>query len=293
MPKLLQVDVQDGVATVLMNNPPINGLVPTLLDEVMATLETLGRDPKVRAIILGSAIAGRFCGGLDLPKFRRSAPTEVHELVDRLYRQLHELQASLPKPTIAAIAGSVRGGGMSMAITCDMLVAAETANFGYPEMEVGLLPAIHYTHLPRIVGRYRAFDLLFTGRVFSARKPGDRAGQQGRARGAGARGGTQGRASAGREVARADAPGQGCASPAPSTTDIDKAPQCGRPGVAVFGTAACREGLAAFEENAPPNGRGILWRTTTDDSNANCSSTTVVPTGAKRSGGRVHVADAR
>ncbi len=91
-------------------------------------------------------------------------------VVDRLYRQLHELQASLPKPTIAAIAGSVRGGGMSMAITCDMLVAAETANFGYPEMEVGLLPAIHYTHLPRIVGRYRAFDLLFTGRVFSAQE---------------------------------------------------------------------------------------------------------------------------
>ena len=62
MARLLQVDVQDGVATVLLNNPPINGLVPALLDEVMATLGTLGRDPKVRAIILGSAIAGRFCG---------------------------------------------------------------------------------------------------------------------------------------------------------------------------------------------------------------------------------------
>ena len=59
---------------------------------------------------------------------------------------------------------------MSIAITCDMLVAADDASSGYPEMEVGLLPAIHYTHLPRIVGRYRAFDLLFTGRVFDARE---------------------------------------------------------------------------------------------------------------------------
>ena len=65
-------------------------------------------------------------------------------------------------------AGAARGGGMSLAISCDMIVAADNATFGYPEIEIGLLPAIHYTHLPRIVGRYRAFDLLFTGRAFGA-----------------------------------------------------------------------------------------------------------------------------
>ncbi len=94
----------------------------------------------------------------------------MHASVGQLYSQLFELQSGLSKPTIAAISGAVRGGGMSIAITCDMLVAADNASFGYPEMEVGLLPAIHYTHLPRIVGRYRAFDLLFTGRVFDARE---------------------------------------------------------------------------------------------------------------------------
>src|SRR5690606_2408552 len=78
-----------------------------------------------------------------------------------------------PKPVIAAISGAVRGGGMSIAITCDMIVAAEDATFGYPELEVGLLPAIHFTHLPRIVGKPRAFDLLFTGRVFNAREAED------------------------------------------------------------------------------------------------------------------------
>jgi enoyl-CoA hydratase/carnithine racemase len=62
----------------------------------------------------------------------------------------------------------VRGGGMTVAISCDMLVAADEASFGYPEIDVGVLPAIHYAHLPRIVGKHRAFDLLFTGRVFSA-----------------------------------------------------------------------------------------------------------------------------
>lgn len=166
----LRIQVHDGIAEVLLNNPPVNGLVPELMEALMSTLRRLGDDPAVRAIVLGSAIPGRFCGGLDLPKFRESTPEQVHALVDKLYLQLHELQASLPKPTIAAITGAVRGGGMSVAITCDMLVAADNATFGYPEMEIGLLPAIHYNHLPRIVGRYRAFDLLFTGRVFDAQE---------------------------------------------------------------------------------------------------------------------------
>lgn len=166
----LHVDLQDGIATVLMNDPPINAVTPTMMNALMSTLRTMGDDRAVRVVILGSAIPNRFCGGLDLPQFRKSAPADVHAVVSKLYLQLHELQASLPKPVIAAITGAVRGGGMSIAITCDMLVAADNATFGYPEMDVGLLPAIHYTHLPRIVGRYRAFDLLFTGRVFTAQE---------------------------------------------------------------------------------------------------------------------------
>ena len=79
-----------------------------------------------------------------------------------------DVQFALGKPSIAAINGAARGGGMSIAISCDLIVAEETSTFGYPELDIGLLPAIHFTHLPRIVGRYRAFDLLFTGRVFDA-----------------------------------------------------------------------------------------------------------------------------
>ena len=166
----LNIQVCDGIGEILLNQPPVNGLTPELLDALMTALRSLGDDPKVRAIVLGSALPGRFCGGLDLVKFRQYSPTQVHAVVSKLYVQLHELQAGLPKPTIAAIAGAVRGGGMSVAITCDMLVASQDATFGYPELEIGLVPAIHYTHLPRIVGRYRAFDLLFTGRVFDAQE---------------------------------------------------------------------------------------------------------------------------
>lgn len=59
---------------------------------------------------------------------------------------------------------------MTMAVSCDVVLAAESATFGYPEIDVGVLPAIHFAHLPRIIGRHRAFELLFTGRTFDARE---------------------------------------------------------------------------------------------------------------------------
>ena len=167
---MLEYEVRDHVAEILFNNPPVNGITEEFLDLLMASLTRAGNDPQVRAIIIGSAIPGRFCGGLDLPGFLKSSPSQVHAIVNKLYLQLHELQARLPKPSIAAITGAARGGGMSIAITCDMIVAADNASFGYPELEVGLVPSIHFTHLHRIAGRYRAFDLLFTGRPFDVRE---------------------------------------------------------------------------------------------------------------------------
>ena len=59
---------------------------------------------------------------------------------------------------------------MSLAISCDVIIASENATFGYPEIDLALIPAIHFIHLPRIVGRHRAFELLFSGRSFSAAK---------------------------------------------------------------------------------------------------------------------------
>jgi enoyl-CoA hydratase/carnithine racemase len=78
------------------------------------------------------------------------------------------VQHALGKPSIAAVGGAARGGGMTLAISCDVLLAGESATFGYPEIDIGLVPAIHFVHLPRIVGRHRAFELLFTGRSFGA-----------------------------------------------------------------------------------------------------------------------------
>ena len=78
------------------------------------------------------------------------------------------MQYRMGKPTIAAIDGAVRAGGMTIAISCDMIIAGDASTFGYPEIDVGLIPAIHFVQLPRLVGKHQAFGPLFLGDPFDA-----------------------------------------------------------------------------------------------------------------------------
>ncbi|RJF92494.1 enoyl-CoA hydratase/isomerase family protein [Noviherbaspirillum saxi] len=162
----IQYEVNEGVAEILFNNPPVNALSEEMLDEYLSLLRRASTDAAVRAVIVGSAVPGRFCAGLNLQAIHRGELGKVRALLDRLYIQMTETQFSLGKPSIAAIDGTARGGGMTLAISCDMIVASESATFGYPEIDAGVLPSIHFTHLPRIAGRHRAFELLFSGRSF-------------------------------------------------------------------------------------------------------------------------------
>lgn len=166
--ELIRYVVRDKVAELYLSRPPVNALDIGMLDALVAALNRANDDPQVRAIIISSDLAKRFCAGLDLKQLLECTPEKMHRLLTRLYIDLYDTQFKLTKPSIAAVAGAVRGGGMTVAISCDLIVAAETATFGYPEIDVGVLPAIHFAHLPRIVGKHRAFDLLFTGRVFDA-----------------------------------------------------------------------------------------------------------------------------
>ena len=109
-----------------------------------------------------------FSAGFDLDILRGKSATECGRFLDKLYVELAHVQHALGKPSIAAVGGAARGGGMTLAISCDVLLAGESATFGYPEIDIGLVPAIHFVHLPRIVGRHRAFELLFSGRSFGA-----------------------------------------------------------------------------------------------------------------------------
>lgn len=157
-----------AIARIDLDRPPVNAITPALLKALLDALGQAAVDDEVRVVLLGSSVAGRFSAGLDLPDILTRTQEEVREVLRDLYINLYDAQYNLGKPSIALVNGTARGGGMTLAISCDVLLAADDATFGYPEIDLGLPPAIHFAHLPRITGRYRAFELLFTGRSFGS-----------------------------------------------------------------------------------------------------------------------------
>jgi enoyl-CoA hydratase len=164
----LRYEVANRIAEISLDRPPVNALNLALLAALIEALRRAAADENVGAVVLASALPRRFSAGLDLDLLRGRSGAEVRRFLDKLYVELSDVQYNLGKPSIAAVGGAARGGGMTLAISCDVLLAGRSATFGYPEIDLGLVPAIHFTHLPRIVGRHRAFELLFSGRAFDA-----------------------------------------------------------------------------------------------------------------------------
>ena len=166
--KYLNLTIENSIANIRLKRSPINAFSIDFLNEILITLKEVNNKKDVLAVMVSSSIPNIFCAGLDLDILIDKPILEVRKFLELLYIELWDTQYNMNKPTIAVIDGAARGGGMTLAISCDIIIASDKASFGYPEIDLGLLPAIHFNHLPKIVGRYRAFDLLFTGRKFDA-----------------------------------------------------------------------------------------------------------------------------
>lgn len=156
-----------SIARITMDRRPVNALSLAFIQDIVAGFRHAAGDADARAVILESAVPSRFSAGLDLDILLGTPASEIRRFLTALYIDLFDAQYQLGKPSIAAVSGTTRGGGMTLAISCDVILSASDATFGYPEIDVGLLPAIHFAHLPKIIGRHRAFELLFSGRAFS------------------------------------------------------------------------------------------------------------------------------
>jgi enoyl-CoA hydratase len=165
--ELVRYSVTDAMAEITLDRAPVNALSMPLIDALLAALAKAKDDASVRAVIIASAHKV-FCAGLDLDLIRGKRGTEARLFLERLYFALNDTQYRMGKPTIAAIDGAVRAGGMTIAISCDMIIAGDASTFGYPEIDVGLIPAIHFVQLPRLVGKHQAFGPLFLGDSFDA-----------------------------------------------------------------------------------------------------------------------------
>ena len=166
--KYLKLTIKNSIANICLKRSPINAFSIDFLNEILTTLREVNNKKDVLAVMVSSSIPNIFCAGLDLDILIDKPILEVRKFLELLYIELWDTQYNMNKPTIAVIDGAARGGGMTLAISCDMIIASDKASFGYPEIDLGLLPAIHFNHLPKIVGRYHAFDLLFSGRKFDA-----------------------------------------------------------------------------------------------------------------------------
>jgi enoyl-CoA hydratase len=163
---MVNYEVNGAVAIISLTRTPVNALSLPFLDEILGALRRAAADDAVRAVVLRSGLGRQFSAGLDLDLILGRSRDEVRRFLQRLYIDLAEAQYAMGKTTIAAVGGAARGGGMTLAISCNVIIAGDQASFGYPEIKLGLPPAIHFAHLPPIVGRHRAYELLFSGRVF-------------------------------------------------------------------------------------------------------------------------------
>jgi enoyl-CoA hydratase/carnithine racemase len=160
----------DRVALLELDDPPLNLITGSLLDEIDVALATLEAAPPgdVRAVVLTGRGERAFSVGSNVKEFeahRASGGRERFELEARVAQRL----AGLPMPTIAAIEGDALGGGLELALCCDLRIASERAKLGLPEVRLAVTPSTGGTQrLPRIVGVARAKEMLLTGRILPA-----------------------------------------------------------------------------------------------------------------------------
>ncbi len=162
----LIVSQQDAVAVVRLHRPRVrNALNGALLADLVAALERLDQDASVRAIVV-TGDERAFAAGADIAEMAGLSAVDVATLArESLWKRLR----SIRKPLIAAVAGYALGGGNELAMVCDIVVAAENAQFGQPEILLGLIPGAGGTQrLARAVGKARAMDIVLTGRHLSA-----------------------------------------------------------------------------------------------------------------------------
>jgi len=169
--KNLLVEKEDNIAVLAINRPDsLNALNAETFHELVAAADAFAYDKQIRAIILTGAGDKAFVAGADIAYMQDMTALEAKEfglLGQRVMNRIRKLE----KPVIAAINGYALGGGCELAMSCDIRIAADTAKFGQPEVNLGVTPGFAGTQrLPRLVGKGIAKEILLTGDIFDAQE---------------------------------------------------------------------------------------------------------------------------
>ncbi|MCB9358086.1 MAG: enoyl-CoA hydratase/isomerase family protein [Calditrichaeota bacterium] len=164
----LKLERDGAIATVFLHRPKqLNALNMALMDELVATLEELDNDDAIRAIVL-TGDQRAFAAGADIMEM---ADADSTEMLRRDQFAKWDRIRKLKKPLIAAVSGFALGGGCELMMHCDMVIASETAQFGQPEIKIGVMPGAGGTQrLTRTVGKARAMEMVLTGKFIGAKQ---------------------------------------------------------------------------------------------------------------------------
>lgn len=168
--KLIIYQKSEGIATITLNRPEaLNAFSKEVVEEILQALEDIRRDENVRVVVLTGAGEKAFSAGADIKAMIGINPLKAREL-SLMGEKLCVSFENLEKPVIAALNGYALGGGMEVAMSCDIRIASENVRMGQTEINIGLIPGWGGTQrLTRLVGRGKAKELVFTGKMINAK----------------------------------------------------------------------------------------------------------------------------
>lgn len=162
---------RDGaVGVVTVDNPPVNTLGNSVLEALLSAVGAFAEDPGIRSLVITGTGEKAFTSGADLPEFIQMLDSrEEVSYHTSLTRRLFDKISHLRQPVVAAVQPAAVGGGLELALSCDLIVADKRARLGVPEVGLGLIPGAGGTqHLPRRIGVGRAMELVLRGRLLKA-----------------------------------------------------------------------------------------------------------------------------
>ncbi|MCD4678438.1 MAG: enoyl-CoA hydratase/isomerase family protein [Desulfobacula sp.] len=162
-PKFIKIENNGEVARIILDRPKHNVLNIPMMNELNAQLEKIAADDELKCVVITGE--GRsFCAGVEVADH---SPDNVDEMV-ATFNRIFELINMIDIPVIAAVNGACLGGGMEVAIACDIVIASEKAIFGQPEIKLGFFPPYAALRLPELVGPAKAIEIVTTGQNYSA-----------------------------------------------------------------------------------------------------------------------------
>lgn len=167
---IYEKDKEKGIVKLTINRPEVrNALNAATRQEIRNAIDEIEKDGDVRVVIITGAGEKAFVSGADITAFKDATPIVMEESASTLGQQLFSNIENLSVPVIAMINGFCLGGGLELAMCCDIRIASDNAKFGQPEINIGLFPGAGGTQrLPRLIGWGKAKELIYTGKIIDA-----------------------------------------------------------------------------------------------------------------------------